>query len=77
MPYYKDHLNYNGFKTHCIGTKLKFVVWPKKCYFTNKTLWLKTAYEQVAMWTGPGDPVLEYRYYDKDEFLLARIKGIV
>jgi hypothetical protein len=35
------------------------------------------AYEQTAMWTGPGDPVFEYRYYDKNEFLIEKIKGNV
>lgn len=74
MPFYKDHLNFDGFKNHCIGTELKFIVWPRKCHFTGKYLWLKHVYKQTAMFTGPGDPIFEHRYYDKSEFLLARLK---
>jgi hypothetical protein len=35
------------------------------------------AYVQTAMWTGPGDDLFEHRWYDKNEFLIARIKGDV
>ena len=68
---YTDH-----FASHVVGTKLVFLFFPRKCYLTQKILWLKEVYQQTAMWTGPGDPVLEYRYYDKDEFLVNRIKGL-
>ena len=68
---------YDGFKTHCIGTQLKFVFFPKKCHITDKVLMFEYAYKQTAMWTGPGDPVFEDRWYDKNEFLIARIKGDV
>jgi hypothetical protein len=66
-----------GFKTRCIGTELKFIFFPKRCYISNKTLWLVNAYRQTAMYTGPGDPVFEHRWYDKTEFLIAKIKGTV
>ena len=65
------------FKNHCIGTKLVFVFFPKKCYFTKRILWLKNAYKQTAMYTGPGEPIFEYRYYNKSDFLVNRIKGII
>jgi hypothetical protein len=29
------------------------------------------------MWTGPGEPVFEYRWYHKDEYLIAKLKGNV
>lgn len=72
---YKDYLNYDGFKTHVIGTEVKFLYWPRKCYISGKWLIFKEAYKQTAMWTGPGDPVFEYRYYNKSEFLIEKIKG--
>ena len=72
MLYYDT---YDGFRTHCIGTQLKFVVLPKKCHITGKTLWFTNAYKQTAMYTGPGDPAFVDRWYDKNEFLIARIKG--
>lgn len=72
---YTENQTYDGFKDHCIRTQLKFVMWPKKCHFTGKTVWLEHAYKQTAMWNGPGTPVYEYRWYDKDEFLIQRLKG--
>lgn len=66
-----------GFKTRCIGTELKFLLLPKRCYLTRKLLWFTVSYKQTAMYTGPGDPVFEYRYYDKNEFLIEKIKGNV
>lgn len=71
------YFTYNSFKTHCIGTQFKLVIFPKKCYITGKILWLTHAYKQTAMYTGPGDPAFEYRWYDKNEFLIAKIKGDV
>jgi hypothetical protein len=65
------------FKNYCIGTKLKFVWLPKRCHISNKSIWLKFAYRQIAMYTGPGDPVFEYRWYNKNEFLVAKLKGDV
>lgn len=68
---------YDGFKDHCIGTQLKFAFTPKKCHISGKRIWFKKAYKQTAMWTGPGDPAFEHRWYNKDEFLIAKIKGTV
>ena len=65
------------FKHACIDTNIVFVMWPRRCYFTNKILFLKYVYKQTAMWTGPGDPVFEYRWYDKEEFLVNKLKGVV
>lgn len=67
--------NYDGFKSHCIGTVLKFVLFPRKCHITHQWIWLEYAYRQTAMWTGPGDPVFENRWYNRTEFLIERIKG--
>lgn len=77
MTDYKDYLNYDGFRSHCIGTKIKFLFFPQRCYISKRLLWLENAYKQTAMWTGPGDPVFEHRYYDKTEFLVNKIKGEV
>jgi len=68
---------YDPFKHRCIGTEYKFTLMPQRCHITGKRLWLKNAYKQTAMITGPGEPVFEYRWYDKDEFLIARLKGTI
>lgn len=71
------HPYIDGFKSHCIGTKLKFIFLPRKCSLTGRMLYMEMVYKQTAMYTGPGDPVFEYRYYDKNEFLLCKLKGLV
>lgn len=68
---------YDPFKHRCIGTQYKFTLWPRTCHLTGKTLWLKNVYKQTAMITGPGEPIFEYRWYDRNEFLAARLKGEV
>jgi len=70
MPFTED-----PFKRRCIGTELKFTFVPRRCHVTGRTLWFERAYRQTAMITGPGEPVFEYRWYDKMEFLVERIKG--
>jgi hypothetical protein len=54
---------------------LKFTWVPQRCQLTNKLLWLCCAYKGTAVYTGPGSPVYEYRWIDKSQFLLARLKG--
>ena len=68
---------YDPFKRRCIGTEYKFTLLPQTCHLTGKRLWLKNAYRQTAMIVGPGDTIFEYRWYDKNEFLIARLKGTV
>jgi hypothetical protein len=68
---------YDPFKRRCIGTEYKFTWFPQTCHITGKKLWLKNAYRQTAMITGPGESIFDYRWYQKDAFLVARLKGIV
>lgn len=53
---------------------LKFIWFPKTCGITRRMLWLEWAYEGVAVWTGPGEPVYEYRWHDKFEHLIWELK---
>lgn len=53
---------------------LKWCLWPRKCSITKRWLWLTLAYRVENMWTGPGEPVFEYRWYERNEFLIQRIK---
>lgn len=54
--------------------KLVYLLWPRRCYISNKRLWLTHAYKGTAVWTGPGTPVEEHRYYDEVEFLIEKLK---
>lgn len=65
------------FKRRCIGWKLTRTFIPRRCYYTGKYLWLKKAWFGVAMVTGPGEPVFEYRWCEHNQFLFLKIKGIL
>lgn len=65
------------FKQKRIGVQLKFVWIPKTCYVSGKLIWLEYAYKETALWTGPNEPLFEYRWYNKQEYIIARLKGIV
>jgi len=53
----------------------KFAWFPQRCVLSNRLLWCRFAYKGTAMWTGPGDPIFEFRWADKDQYLMAKIKG--
>jgi len=66
-----------AFKRRCIGWEIKLCLWPRKCYYTNKSLWLRKAYIGTSMLTGPGEPIFDYRWVHAKEFLFLKIKGTV
>jgi hypothetical protein len=47
---------------------------PRRCNLSNKRIWLKKCMMGVAMWTGPGDPVFEFKWHDMKEHLFWMIK---
>jgi len=55
----------------------KFAIFPKRCNISKKTIWFKYAYKGTRMITGPGEPIFEYRWLTKEEFVVARLKGVV
>ncbi len=55
--------------------KLKFCWMPKHCFLSGKPLWGKRAYHGVRMITGPGEPVFEDYWIDKNEFMIWNLKG--
>jgi hypothetical protein len=65
------------FKRRCIGWQLKYSLIPRKCYYTGKSIWFKLAYQGTAMITGPGEPVFETRWCDREQYLFLKIKGII
>jgi len=54
---------------------VKFAWWPRRCWLSGRQLWLTRAYQGTAMWTGPSNTVFEYRWVDRDQYLVAKIKG--
>lgn len=71
---YKGYINYK-FKKYSTVTEYTFILFPRKCHFTNKWLWLKFAYKQTAIYRLPGGPMVETRYYDRDQFLIKKFAG--
>ena len=68
---YQDRDQYydRAFNQRASWTK-KFALLPRRCALTDKIIWLKWAYEGVAVWTGPGDNVYEYRWHNLKGHLL-------
>ena len=52
----------------------KFLWWPRRSELTGRWLYLCQVYEGIAMWTGPGDPVFEFRYHEPVEHLIWKLK---
>ena len=50
--------------------KLKRCWRPQTCFLTGKQLWGFVAYHGTRIITGPGDPVFDHYWVDKDEFLM-------
>lgn len=66
-----------AFKRRCIGWQLKYSLWPRRCHYTGKLLWLTSAYMGTSMLTGPGDPIFDYRWCERHEYLFLKIKGTI
>lgn len=58
-----------------VDWRYKFCWFPKRCALSGKKLWLNMAYCGYRMITGPGDPIVEYRWHDPHEHLLWVLKG--
>ncbi len=55
--------------------ELKWVVWPQRCLISRKLLWPGTqAYRGRAVWTGPGEPVIEEHWHERHEHLIWQLK---
>ena len=54
----------------------KFSFWPRRCYNTGRWLWLETVMRGRAIWNGPGDYIVDDRWYDSNEALIMMIKKV-
>ena len=53
----------------------RFAWWPKRCDCSGRWLWLQQVMMGVAMYTGPGDPVFEFRWHNAKEHVVFLLKG--
>jgi hypothetical protein len=52
----------------------RFAWRPRRCNITGRRLWLTKTMMGVAMWTGSGDPVFEFKWHDYKEHTLWLLK---
>ena len=50
------------------------IFWPRRCYTSGQWLFFTIAMRGRAIWTGPGDPVIEDRWYHRHEGLMLMLK---
>jgi hypothetical protein len=72
-----DSMFDDSFKRRCIGWQLEYSFLPRRCYYTKKLLWFKNAYKGTAMVTGPGEPIFEDRWCERNKYLILKIKGTI
>lgn len=54
----------------------KYCLWPRRCYQSSRPIWFTLAVRGRAVWTGPGEPAIEDRWYHRDEGLMIMIKKV-
>lgn len=54
----------------------KYCLWPRQCYNTKRFIWFRLAVRGRAVWTGPGEPVVEDRWFHRNEGLMIMIKKV-
>jgi hypothetical protein len=54
--------------------ELKICWLPKKCYLSGRPLWGRLAYHGERWITGPGEPVVEHYWIEKNEFIMWQLK---
>jgi len=48
-------------------------LWPRRCYRSQRWIW-GLGIRAEAMWTGPGEPIVERRWLHRDEGCLLMLK---
>ena len=66
------------FKRCIMGRKLKFTLLPRRCHVTKRIMWLENAYRITSGYRqGHMDYLYEHRWYDKNEYIVARLKDLI
>ena len=65
--------SYNSFYSRMIGTEYKFAWLPQRCDISGNRIWLKYGYRLTRIITGPGDPVFEHRWHDKNTHIIWKL----
>jgi len=68
-------VNYDAFNDRA-KFEYRYCLLPRRCYVSRQWLWLETAMRGRAVWTGPGEPVVEDRWYNQHEAVIMMIKKV-
>lgn len=69
--------SHDYFYERCISKELCWSFLPRRCYASGKFICFTKGYKLVAMYTGPGTPEYEYRWFDRKEYMIAVLSGIL
>ena len=53
----------------------RWSILPRRCYRSGRWAWGRAVRAQ-AVWTGPGEPVIERRWLHRDEGIIMMLKGL-
>jgi hypothetical protein len=56
--------------------QLKFAVVPHRCAVSGQRIWLELAYRGTRIVTGPGTPIVEHFWINRNEFVIWRLKNV-
>ena len=66
------------FKRCVMGRQLKFTLIPRRCHVTKRIMWLENAYCITSGYRqGDINWLYEHRWYDKNEYIVARLKDLI
>ena len=51
----------------------RWSLWPRRCYRSQRKVWGRAVRVQ-AIWTGPGEPIVEQRWLHRDEGIIMMLK---
>ena len=69
-----DTQAYDSFYSRMIGAELKFAWLPQTCDISGKRIWLEYSYRMTRIITGPGESIFEYRWHEKNEHIIWKLK---
>ena len=52
-----------------------FCAWPRRCHTTGQWLFMETAMRGRRVINGPGEPVIEDRWFHRNEAIIKMLKG--
>jgi len=63
----------DDFERRAFRIEYAWSVWPRRCYRSERRVWGR-AVRMQAVWTGPGEPIVETRWFHRDEAVIMMLK---